>query len=303
MAVDVKIYNSDRTYAKSDWMNLLHLKYFYVVAKERGFTNASKLLRIQQPAISRMVGLLEDDLGFPLFERVGRNVQLTKQGQEVFEYSKKIFASVEDLEQSLGRIGGECKGPLLIAAAEAIASHCLPSVIKSLMSDHSLVYPSIFSGPASMMFDRIERGEIELGLFFHIPDLPDKLEIFDQRPTRFHVVIRRDLRRKREVCESFIGSREIDDTSNRKFPTLEKIRRIYPQAKIRISSNNLTAHREMVLQGLGVSVLPHFVVEADLKEGRLVELLPQEEFVFQMKAVKRKTAVLSSSAVALVSRL
>ena len=51
-------------------MNLLHLHYFYHVAKEGGFTKASTSLRIQQPAISRMVKLLESDIGFSLFERV-----------------------------------------------------------------------------------------------------------------------------------------------------------------------------------------------------------------------------------------
>src|SRR5438445_1054645 len=103
-------------------MNLLHLQYFYVVAKENGFTKASKVLRIQQPAISRMVKMLEEDVGFKLFEKVGRNVQLTRHGLDVFEHCKKIFGTVDELKQSLGQISGECKGPLVMAASEPIAS-------------------------------------------------------------------------------------------------------------------------------------------------------------------------------------
>ncbi len=284
-------------------MNLLHLKYFFVVAKERGFTNASKLLRIQQPAISRMVRQLEDDFGFPLFERVGRSVQLTEPGLEVFDYCKKIFATVDELEQSLGRIGGECKGPLRVAASEPIASHLLPHAIKSLLERHPLVYPNLFSGPAAMMFERIIQGEIEFGAFFHIPDLPDKLEIFERREIQFHLVIAKTHRRDKSICETFIGSREIDDSSTRRFPTLERLRRDFPKAQIRISSNNLTAHREMVLKGLGVSVLPQFLVEADLKTGRLVDLYPGEMLRFQLKLVKRRTSVLSLAATQLVGEI
>ena len=148
-------------------MNLLHLHYFYVVAKEQGFTKASKALRIQQPAISRMVKMLEEDFGLKLFEKVGRNVQLTKSGTEVFDYCKKIFGAVDDLKQSLGQISGECKGPLWIAASDAIASHFLPEVLKTYLVAHPNVNPNIFSGPASMLFEKIEKGQLEVGLFFH----------------------------------------------------------------------------------------------------------------------------------------
>lgn len=277
-------------------MNLLHLQYFYVVAKENGFTNASKALRIQQPAISRMVKQLEESFGFLLFERIGRNVRLTPQGQDVFQSCQKIFGEVEALQTSLGQISGDCKGPLLLAASEPIASHYLPEKLKNYLRKYPKVYPQIFSGPASSLLEKIVAGDFELGFFFHIPDLNEKLEIFQRIPFRYHLVIRKDLRRNKQVLESFIGSREIDDTTNRKFPTLERLKKDYPNASIKISSNNLTAHREMVLNGLGVSILPEFLIKEDLREGRLADVFPGEKFQFDMKAVKRKTAPLSKNA-------
>jgi DNA-binding transcriptional LysR family regulator len=281
-------------------MNLLHLEYFYVVAKEQGFTKASKALRIQQPAISRMVRFLEDDFGFRLFEKVGRNVQLTPAGMEVFEYCKNIFGVVDDLKQSLGKISGECKGPLYIGASEPIASRFLPSVMKDFLSRHPLVYPNIFSGPASSVFEYLVKGEVEMGLFFHVPELPAKLEIFKTTDVRFYLVIKKDLRKKKDILETFIGSREIDDTSTKRFPTLDRLRKDFPSAKIKISSNNLTAHREMVLQGMGVSILPDFLVEQDIKKNLLWDIYPRERFIFQMKFIKRRTGVLSLPATELI---
>lgn len=277
-------------------MNLLHLHYFYTVAKEGGFLKASKLLRIQQPAISRMVHQLEDDMGIKLFERVGRNVQLTAQGSEVFESSKRIFAEVDSLKLSVGQLSHEKQGPLLLAAAEPVASHYIPSILNSYMEEHPKVYPQIFSGPAGMLFDKLLNGSLELGLFFHIPELPERLEIFTTLKTRYYLVVRKDLRRKTQILESFIGSREIDDVTTKKFPTLERLKKDYPKAKITISSNNLTAHKELVLQGLGVAVLPDFLVEKDIEEGNLVDMYPKEHFQFQLKFIKRKTSVLSANA-------
>lgn len=284
-------------------MNLLHLEYFYTVAKEGGFLRASERLRIQQPAISRMVSQLEDYFGFPLFEKVGRNVRLTVQGQEVFENCKKIFGEVEELKLSIGKISGECKGPLLMAAAEPIASHYLPGRLSSLMKSHPKVYPNIYSGPASMLLRKIESGEIELGFFFHIPDLSEKLQFETQIPTPFRLVVSRNHKKDADVLSTFIGSREIDDTSTRRFPTLEKLKAKYPKAAIKISSNNLSAHKEFVLQGAGVAVLPEFSIQRELKEKVLVDVLPNEEFIFQMKVVKRKNAVLSLSASKLMEHL
>lgn len=275
-------------------MNLNQLRYFYEVAKERGFTRASKSLRVQQPAISRMVAQLEDTLGFRLFERVGREIRLTPQGTEVFERCTRIFAEVDALSTEIGQISGECHGPLTFAAADPIASHFVPRVLKTFTDQFPKVYPVINSGPASMLFQRIIAGDLEFGLFFHVPEVPAKLELSIFRSVPFRFVVRKDLKRSVNTLQSFIGSREVDDTDNRRFPTLDKLRAIHPRASIRISANNLNAHREMVLAGLGVSILPEFLLENDLDQ--LADVLPREKFEFNMKLVKRKTGVLSLNA-------
>lgn len=277
-------------------MNLLHLEYFFVVAKEGGFTKASKVLRIQQPAISRMVNQLEDSMELELFERVGRNVVLTDKGKEVFEYCKQIFSDVEALKAAVGTMKSGPQGPLYFGASEPIASHMVPQAISRLLKDYPSLYPNLFSGPASAMFDLIKSGEIEFGLFFHIPELPSGLKMETIRKIRFHLVARKDLKSNKAVLSSFIGSREIDDRSTKHFPTLAKLKKIHPGAKIKISSNNLTAHRSLVLNGCGVAVLPEFLIQQDLRNGILVDLLPKEILEFELKLVVRTTSVLSLNA-------
>lgn len=281
-------------------MNLLHLEYFYTVAKEGGYLKASKKLRIQQPAISRMVAHLEDYMGFKLFEKIGRNVRMTKQGEEIFESCIKIFDEVHHLKISLGKISGQKKGPLVIAASEPLASHFLPSRLTKLVHQYPDIYPNLYSGPAYTMLNLIESGEIELGLFFHLPLLSEKLILEKTLEIQFRLVVRTEDRRNETVLTHFIGSREIDDASTKSFPTLEKLKKKYPKAKIKTSSNNLTAHKELVMNGLGVSVLPEFLIKNELKNKLLVDLLPDENMMFKLKVVRRKNSILSTNAQALL---
>ena len=294
------MYNYHQNHAKKASMNLLHLEYFYTVAKEGGYLRASEKLRIGQPAISRMVAQLEDYFGFKLFEKVGRNVRLTNKGEEVFENCKRIFGEVKTLQDNIGKISGECKGPLLIAAAEPIASHYLPKKLTLLLKQHPQMYPNLFSGPATMLLKKIESGEIEIGLFFHIPDLSDKLIIERSITIPFKLVVKKEFKKNTDVLNSFIGSREIDDTNTTRFPTLEKLKSKYPKAKIRISSNNLTAHKELALSGAGVAILPEFLITSEMKNKELVDVLPEEDFKFQMKIIKRKNAIISLNALKLL---
>ncbi len=272
-------------------MNLLHLHYFHVVAKEGGFSRASRALRIQQPAISRMVKQLESSLGFALFERVGRNVQLTAQGREVFEHSKRVFAEVESLRASVSELAGTPQGPLAFGAAEPIAGHLVPKILPSFLRQFPQVYPQIYSGTASSLLEKIGHGQLEFGLFFHVPHLPENLQRRVLAKLRFHLVARKDLRKNETVIRRFIGSREIDDSGTRTFPTLEKLRKGQPLAKISISSNSLTAHKAMVESGLGVSVLPEFLVGEELRAGRFADLLPKENLEFELLLVTRQNGV------------
>lgn len=276
-------------------MNLLHLQYFYVVVREGGFTRASEVLRIQQPAISRMVKQLEDFMGQPLLERIGRSVQTTPFGREIYEHSQKIFGEVETLKLKLDSKNQKPHGPLAFAASEPIASHFVPEVLKNVMIKAPDLYPQVYSGTASMLFEQILKGELEFGLFFHIPELPERLKMTVLKKVRFHLVVLRERAKDTNVLESFIGSREIDDIATRSFPTLTKLKRIYPKASIRISSNNITAHLSMVLKGLGVAVLPDFLVERDLKNKLLVDVLPNERLEFDLKLVQRATGISSTN--------
>ncbi|MDO8630117.1 MAG: transcriptional activator NhaR [Phycisphaerales bacterium] len=82
-------------------MNFKHLHYFWRVAKAGGVTRASEQLHLTPQTISGQIGLLEDELGVPLFAKSGRNLELTDAGRLALGYAQDIFALGSELEESL----------------------------------------------------------------------------------------------------------------------------------------------------------------------------------------------------------
>ena len=82
-------------------MNFKHLHYFWQVAKAASVVRASEQLHLTPQTISGQIGLLEDDLGTPLFAKRGRNLELTDAGRLAFGYAQDIFALVSELDESL----------------------------------------------------------------------------------------------------------------------------------------------------------------------------------------------------------
>ncbi len=78
-------------------LNFHHLHYFWAVAKEGNLTRAATHLHVSQSALSAQIRQLEEQLGQPLFARVGRSLQLTEAGQLALGYAESIFASGNEL--------------------------------------------------------------------------------------------------------------------------------------------------------------------------------------------------------------
>jgi DNA-binding transcriptional LysR family regulator len=284
-------------------MELNHLKYFYVVAREGGFSAASKTLRVAQPAISKMVKNLENGLNVKLFERVGRHVRLTKIGNDVYRKCEMIFGHVDELQDMFKTKSAKITGPLNLCAVDVVASHLLPNVFIPLLSEHSGIYPQLTTTTAQESLNLISGKRSEAALLFHAPDIPRGLEIRKTFPMRFHLVVASHLKRSKAVCSSFIGSREVDDVSTKTYPALTKLRGKFADAQIRVSANALSAHYKMALLGLGVAILPDFLVSDDISNGSLSCLLPDETFIFNLKLITRAGDELSYPMHAFIEQL
>lgn len=280
-------------------VELNHLKYFYYTVLEGGLAQAASQLNVQQPVVSKMLKSLEEDLGQALFWKKGRSKRLTDYGQLVYRHCQVVFGEINKIGQ-LSERSDEVRDVLNIGASEPIANYILPEKIDKLMSHYPKLHINCYMTTQSHIGEMVSGGRLDMGLLFYLPSLPGNLEIIKRIPYRFSIVVKSDLQDHRETLESFIGSREVDDTGSHCFPTVELMRRKYPATRITFSSNSITLHKHLVEQGRGVAILPRFLVEKEIEKNQFKELHSEEDFEFDLMIVKRKAETLSKTGERLV---
>ncbi|MFC1751137.1 LysR family transcriptional regulator [Pseudomonadota bacterium] len=114
------------------------LKVFEAVARHMGFTRAAEELHLSQPAVSMQVKQLEEHVGLPLFEQVGKKIFLTEAGREMFHYAREIAGQLEEAESVIEALKGVQRGRLDIAVAST-ANH----FGTKLLAAFSRKYPSV----------------------------------------------------------------------------------------------------------------------------------------------------------------
>jgi len=280
-----------------------HLKYFYATAKEKGFSRAAASLRISQSAVSRFVIQLEGELGGALFERGAREVRLTKLGADLFRHCEIIFSEFEQIKRNTNKKPALVEGKVNLGAAEGVAAFLLPAAVSRVSKLYPNIYLWIATGLASDLCSKVQAKAIEMAWLFHVPELSPGLEIRRTFAIPYTLVVATSHAKDRNVLSSFIGSREVDNTAVTHYPTLKRLQQDHPEARIKISTNSFSAHKELVIRGQGVAILPHFMVASELKSKKLKELYPKEEFVFQLKLVARLNHVFSSQAQAVIDQV
>jgi DNA-binding transcriptional LysR family regulator len=101
-------------------LTLRQLKVFESVARLLSFTRAAEELFLSQPAVSIQVKQLEENIGLPLFEHIGKKVHLTEAGREVHHCARAVFQQLEEMKEALNAMKGVSAGRLDIAVASTV---------------------------------------------------------------------------------------------------------------------------------------------------------------------------------------
>lgn len=276
-------------------MELNHLKYFYQVVKSGGFTKASEILRVQQPTISKMVRHLEDELGMPLLERRKVGIRTTKLGAQVFEQCQEVFEKLEDIQNLAQSETQECHGPLAFGVTDSVCAYIMPRVLSPFQKDHPKVSPSIFSGTSNFICRELASGHAEFGLFFSIPD-PNYFEFEEISSVPFELVGSPRVVENRDIRHSFIIAREVDYPRSRPYPVFQMLEKQHLKIHTKISVNNLDSQKELAKEGLGVAMLPRFMVKSSFQRKSLVPVYPNKKFSYSLKVAKKRGKILSKNA-------
>lgn len=145
-------------------MDILHLKYFVEVAKQKNFTKASQVLLVSQPSISKMIKSLEDELNVTLLDRSERQINLTDAGVVVYEQALNILQSVEDVYASVNELVQIKKGTIKLGLMPTTGVLLFPNVLAGFKKEYPQIDIQMVEYSAKQLNHMVEQGEIDLGI-------------------------------------------------------------------------------------------------------------------------------------------
>lgn len=169
-------------------MDIRVLNYFVTIAQEKNITRAADRLLVTQPTLSRQIKDLEEELGVILFRRSSRELQLTEDGQYLYNRSLEILALVNKTEENLTR-KGEVGGDLNIGAAESASLELIARTCESMVSLYPQIRLNFRSGNADQVFEDLDKGTLDFGIIFgsSVPAKYQALEL--PRKDRWSVIV------------------------------------------------------------------------------------------------------------------
>ena len=135
---------------------------------------AADRLHLTQPAVSKRIALLEQQLSTRLFDRIGRTVRLTHSGQILLTRANQILQQVEDTERAVRNLAGEVAGQLSLATSHHVGLWRLPAVLRRYIASHPGVALDHFMD-SEVAHERIIQGELEMAIITLAPSVHDKL--------------------------------------------------------------------------------------------------------------------------------
>lgn len=145
-------------------MELRVLNYFLAVAREENITKASQTLHISQPALSRQMMQLEEELGVKLFVRSNHRVVLTEEGLLLKRRAQEITSLADKTMREFLDKDAELSGEVAIGSGEFRGTKELAQIMVDFRKEHPLVKFRVYSGNADNVQDYIERGLLDLGV-------------------------------------------------------------------------------------------------------------------------------------------
>lgn len=144
--------------------NLNYYKAFYMVAKYRNISKAADALFISQPAISKSLSRLEENLGCTLFSRTSRGVSLTADGEILYERIREAFAAIEAGEEELRHRTELGIGQLRIGVSTTLCKYILLPYLQNFIRQHPHIRITIECQSTLHTVELLESGQIDIGL-------------------------------------------------------------------------------------------------------------------------------------------
>ncbi|QEE28849.1 LysR family transcriptional regulator [Terriglobus albidus] len=273
-------------------LDLKQVRTFAEVAREKSFTRAASQLHYAQSSVTAQVHALESELGLPLFNRLGRQVELTAAGTQFLAYATRLLVLAEEARTSVQK-SGQVVGPLVITASESLLTYRLPDLLRSFQCTYPGVQLTLHTSTQCASVSPLEPG-IDIAITIDEPiEVPQLLVKRVRREPMLALVAKEHaLAGQKKVTAAEIAEQQILLTE-RSCSYRALFERTLAQCGGRVSKclefASVEALKQCALARMGVAVLPEVVVADELEKGNLVALpWPEKRLAVYTQVVRHR---------------
>lgn len=254
-------------------MDLKQLRAFVTVAETGNVTRASSLLNLVQPAVSRQLRLLEEDLGTELFDRSRQGMSLTASGKAMLEYARRILNEVERARAEIQPTEGPVAGIVSIGLLASVSDLLATPLTAAVRASYPHIRLRLMIGYAGHLTEWIEKGDVDIALLYGQKDSPAlqvkallEESLWVVAPPSARLSLKRPLALAQVAQNPFVlpgppqGLRAmIEHAATEAGVALDVV----------AETNALSVQKSLVAEGQGWTILPAVCVKQDVERGQL----------------------------------
>ncbi len=257
-------------------MEIRQLKTFQTVARLLNFNRSAEILNYSQSAVSAQIKLLEEELGVPLFDRLGKRVRLTEAGRMLVRYSSKMI-DIEKEALAIVAGGKEPRGSISLRIPQSIGTYLLPSVLKKFQARFPRVGFDVGSCAYQALPNELKTGVTDVAFLLadsiHFSELNVEL-------LRIEPLVMASSPAHPLAAKSALGVRDLagetillpkHDCSYKMF--FEKsLAEEKMEAPTMMELNSIEAIKQCMIKGIGVTMIPAISIRREITQKRLAVL-------------------------------
>jgi DNA-binding transcriptional LysR family regulator len=290
-------------------MNLHDLETFVSIAQLGGVTRAAGQLNRSQPAITRRIKLLEDQLGVPLLERGRNGAMLTEAGRIFLPYAEAVLAALKDGTQAVQALEGDDRGAVSLAIVGTLAGTTVVEQLRRFSARHRNARLILRTANSFEVSDMVRRGEVSLGLRYFADLSP---ELISRQISQERIVV---------VCSAQHkwGGKRLRDPgqlradqwfslpmTRHRDSFAHLVTRQLASAKLDdvqiMTIDSLTAQKRLIEADIGIALLPESSIQEELRLGTLRTIgISDLQTTVPIHVVYRKSGYLTGASRTLLS--
>ncbi len=250
-------------------MDTQHLQAFVAIAENGSFSAAAERLHLTQPAVSKRIALLEEQLKSTLFDRIGRQVVLTQAGQVLLSKATLILREVTAAQRAIADLKGEVDGKLSIATSHHVGLHYLPPYLREFSTQFPQVKLDLHFLDSEQAYHEILQGRFDLAIITLALEQDTRLQSHQLWHDQLHFVAAPThplaTQQNLQLADLSLHPAVMPDTNTY---TTQLISKLFESQAVTLDigmvSNHLDTIKMLLSIGLGWGVLPQRIIDSEL---------------------------------------